>query len=60
MVRNSFIDESFMSPHGEPIEYTPSFGRNTPGIVVEKATEDEWNEAVKLSVPIPPKAEELK
>lgn len=44
--QNSFIDESVMKTAGEPIEYTPVFGRFTPGLVVREITQEEWDAAV--------------
>ena len=44
--QNSFIDESAMNTAGEPIEYTPVFGRFTPGLVVREITQEEWDAAV--------------
>lgn len=46
-VQNHFIDESVMSPSGEPLEYVPVFSRESPGLVVNDASQDEWDEAVK-------------
>lgn len=40
---NSFIDESYMIPSGEPIPFTGSF---VPGLVVKEITQEEWDEAV--------------
>lgn len=45
--KNSFIDESFMNPLGEPIDYLPSFGRIVTGLEVGEASQEEWDEAVK-------------
>lgn len=39
---NSFIDESVMKPHGEPIEYTPLFTNVVEGLVAKEITLDEW------------------
>jgi hypothetical protein len=44
---NSFIDESFMNPCGEPLDFPSTFGRIVEGLEVEEASQEEWDEAVK-------------
>ena len=41
--QNSFIDERYMNPAGEPLPFTGCF---VPGLVVKEITQEEWDEAV--------------
>lgn len=40
--QNSFIDERYMNPAGEPLPFTNTF---VPGLVVKNITQEEWDEA---------------